>query len=86
MGSKIEARAWAKEIVRPTGIRGCDYKAWFRTLTQAEQEIQKIRHRYLENGVDPRKYRRPIRAYYCERCFGYHLTSKIDRFQKKRYT
>ena len=86
MGSKIEARARAREILRPPGIRACDYKAWFPKLTKAEQEIQRIARRYKDNGVDPRKYRRPVRAYYCKNCYGYHLTSKIDRLQKKRYT
>ena len=76
MGSKLEARRYALEIIRPAGIRGCEYKARYTSQTRAEQEINRIRQSYLRNGVDPDKYRRPLRAYFCKQCSGFHLTSQ----------
>lgn len=83
MGSKLEARRIAIEIIRPPGIRGCEYKARYTSQAKAEQEIHRIRQSYLRNGVNPDKYRRPLRAYFCEQCFGFHLTSQKKKFYKK---
>lgn len=85
MTNKIENRNRAKSILRPAGIRSCEYKAWFKTYSQAQQEIVRIRLWYIKNGVNPGKYRRPQRAYYCDFCFGYHLTSQAANAKKKAF-
>ncbi len=61
------------EIIKPDEpIRPC-FKFMYASEEQAKKELREIRKKYSQN---PHKNGIPVRAYQCNNCRGWHLTSR----------
>lgn len=61
-------------------LLGCSNKSRFKSLEHAKDVIGRIRNISAMESVNgqPAEYR-PIRAYACGNCKGFHLSSRMDR-------